>query len=132
MSRRAIIRQARTGRVKASIYIDQQLLTQIKSEAAERRVSQQALIENSLKDRYSEVTQMERDAAIAERLNRVDHRMHKIEQQIEMVSEALALYVRMWLASTPEVPLELRDTAIKSAQERYQRYLEQLSHRIAK
>ena len=115
------------GRIKASVYIDQQLLNKIKGEADERRVSQQALIENALKDRYSEVTQMERDAAIAERLNRVDMRMRKMGEQIEMVSEGFALYVRMWLASTPEVPADERDIAIKNAQERYHRYVEQLS-----
>jgi len=33
----------------------------------------------------------------------------------------------MWLASTPEVPADERDIAIKNAQERYHRYVEQLS-----
>jgi len=132
MNKKLGTNRSRKGKIKTTIWLHGQLHTQMRNEAIERRVTQQSLIENSLKERYSEVTQMERDAAIAERINRVDRRMGKLEQQIEMLSEAFLLFVRMWLASTPEVPQEKREAAIQQASIRYGRYLDQLGRQVQK
>lgn len=130
MNPKTITYAARSGRVKTTVWFDRELLNQIKNEADKRRVSQQSIIENSLKDRYSEARQLDRDAAIAERLNKLERHLRRIEEKSEISAEAQALFVRMWLASTPEVPTEEREKAVQSAQDRYARYLQQLVTRI--
>lgn len=120
----------REGRAKTTIWLDRDILRAVTKEAEERRVSKQAIMESSLKDRYSEAAQFDRDAAIADRLNKLERGQRQIADQNETGAEALALFIRMWLASTPEVPVEEREVAVQSARERYDRYLMQLAKRL--
>lgn len=85
---------------------------------------------NSLKERYSEAGQLDRDAVIADRLNKLERSQRRLEEQNEISAEAHALFVRMWLANTPEVPHERRDAAVQGARERYDRYLGQSARRL--
>jgi hypothetical protein len=130
MKRRAIKYAAREGRVKTTLWLDREILRAVANEAEERRVSKQAIMESTLKDRYSEAAQFDRDAVIADRLNKLERGQRQIADQNETGAEALALFIRMWLASTPDVPLEERDAAVQSARERYDRYLVQLAKRL--
>lgn len=68
---------------------------------------------------------------IADRLNKLERALRRVAEQNDIDAEVHALFVRMWLASTPEVPKEQRDQAIESAQLRYERYLRQLSKVLA-
>lgn len=130
MKRGPVKYTSREGRVKTTLWLDRRVLEAITAEANDRKVSKQSIIESSLKERYSEVVQLDRDAAIADRLNRLERGQRRIEEQIVISAEAHALFIRMWLASTPEVPSECRDSAIQSARERYERYLQQLTKRL--
>ena len=47
-----------------------------------------------------------------------------------VVAESLALYVRMWLANTSEIPEKEKDAAILQAQARYDKYLKSLGKQL--
>lgn len=130
MKRKAIKYATREGRVKTTLWLDREVLKAVTNEANERKVSKQSIMESSLKDRYSEEAQFDRDAVIADRLNKLERGQRQIAEQNETGAEALALFIRMWLASTPEVPHEQRDAAVQCARERYDRYLAQLAKRL--
>ncbi|MBN8549334.1 MAG: hypothetical protein J0M12_08480 [Deltaproteobacteria bacterium] len=132
MKRKSIKYATREGRVKTTIWLDRRVLNAVTNEADERNVSKQSIMENSLKERYSEAVQVDRDAAIADRLNKLERGQRRLEEQSEISAEAHALFVRMWLASTPEVPIERREEAVHSARTRYERYLIQLSKRVSR
>lgn len=130
MKRKSINYSTREGRVKTTLWLDREVLNAVATEAGQRKVSKQSIMENSLKERYSEAGQLDRDAVIADRLNKLERSQRRLEHQNEISAEAHALFVRMWLASTPEVPKDQRDIAVQSARERYERYLRQLSKRL--
>lgn len=130
MKRKSINYATREGRVKTTLWLDREVLNAVATEAGQRKVSKQSIMENSLKERYSEAGQLDRDAVIADRLNKLERSQRRLEEQNEISAEAHALFVRMWLANTPEVPRERRDAAVKCAQERYDRYLAQLAKRL--
>lgn len=56
----------------------------------------------------------------------------RIERHVTISNEALAVFVRFWLTSTPPLP----DTALAAAQtkgrERYEGYVEALGRRLAR
>ena len=58
--------------------------------------------------------------------------MERIERHVTISNEALAVFVRFWLISTPPLP----DTALAAAQtkgrERYEGYVEALGRRLAR
>lgn len=71
------------------------------------------------------------EAALARRLDRMTRQMERIEQHVTISNEALAVFVRFWLSSTPALP----DTALAAAQikgrERYDGFVEALGRRLA-
>jgi hypothetical protein len=131
VKRKSINYATREGRVKTTLWLDREVLNAVATEAGQRKVSKQSIMENSLKERYSEAGQLDRDAVIADRLNKLERSQRRLEHQNEISAEAHALFVRMWLASTPEVPSEQREAAVQCAQIRYERYLKHLSKRVA-
>ena len=58
--------------------------------------------------------------------------MERIEQHVTISNEALAVFVRFWLTSTPPLP----DTALEAAQtkgrERYDGFVEAIGRRLAR
>ncbi|WP_366514802.1 CopG family transcriptional regulator [Sphingomonas sp.] len=72
------------------------------------------------------------EAALARRLDRMVRQMELIERYVTISNEALAVFVRFWLTSTPALP----DTALAAAQakgrERYDGFIEALRRRLAR
>ncbi len=130
MKRKSINYVTREGRVKTTLWLDREVLNAVAREARQRKVSKQSIMENSLKERYSEAGQLDRDAVIADRLNKLERSQRRLEHQNEISAEAHALFVRMWLASTPEVSPADKERAVQGARERYDRYLAQLAKRL--
>ena len=117
-------------RRKASVFLDDNLMDQVVAEAHSRQVSQQSLLESTIRDRYSPERKEENEAIIARRLSKIDTKLQVMERQIEVIAESLALYVRMWLTRTSEIPEEERDAAVLQAQARYDRYLKSLGKQL--
>jgi hypothetical protein len=72
------------------------------------------------------------EAALARRLDRITRHLERIERHVGISNEALAVFVRFWLTSTPPLP----DIALAAAQtkgrERYEGYVEALRRRLAR
>ena len=116
---------------RVTFWLENDLLGEIKSEAKTRRISQQSIFEATLKDRYSVESREESEALIARRLNRIDNHIRAKQRLSEVHAEALALFIRMWLSSTPEIPEEQRNAAVLKGKARYDRYLSSLASRVS-
>jgi AcrR family transcriptional regulator len=72
------------------------------------------------------------EAALARRLDRMTRHLERIERHVDTSNEALAVFVRFWLTSTPALP----DTTLAAAQakgrERYDGFVEALGRRLAR
>ena len=72
------------------------------------------------------------DVDLARRLDRITRQIERLERHITISNEALAVFVRFWLTSTPPLP----DTALAAAQikgrERYEGFVEALGRRLAR
>ena len=96
MKRKSINYATRAGRVKTTLWLDREVLNAVATEAGQRKVSKQSIMENSLKERYSEAGQLDRDAVSADRLNKLERSQRRLEHQNELSAEAHARFVRMW------------------------------------
>jgi hypothetical protein len=71
------------------------------------------------------------EAALARRLDRMSRQIESLERHVTISNEALAVFVRFWLTSTPPLP----DTTLAAAQikgrERYEGFVEALGRRLA-
>lgn len=123
------IRSSRLTRLKITIWVDKDVAVKVKEEAKQRNVTQQAVIESTLFDRYSQESEVARDELLMRRLSRIDNSIKKVEKQQELSAEAFALFMRMWLTSTNEVPEADRERAVQNGKVRYDRYLDRLAKR---
>jgi len=100
--------------------------------AARKHVPQAQVVETALASFFSPDGADRLEAALARRLDRMTRRMERIEGQVTISNEALAVFVRFWLTSTPPLP----DVALAAAQakgrERYEGFVEALSRRLAR
>jgi predicted transcriptional regulator len=100
--------------------------------ALQKHVSQALVVETALVSFLSPDGADRLEAALARRLDRMNRRMERLERHVTISNEALAVFIRFWLTSTPPLP----DTALAAAQtkgrERYDGFVESLSRRLAR
>ena len=100
--------------------------------ATQKRVPQALVVETALASYLSPDGSERLEAALGRRLDRLSRQMERVERNLTISHEALALFVRFWLTATPALP----DTALRAAQatgqERYDGYIEALVRRLAK
>ena len=58
--------------------------------------------------------------------------MERIERRVAISNEALALFVRCWLTSTPPLPDTAQPAVQTKVRERYQGFIEALGRRLAR
>ena len=100
--------------------------------AAQKNVPQALVVETALASLLSPDGADRLEAALARRLDRMTRQIERLERHVTISNEALAVFVRFWLTSTPPLP----DTALPAAQakgrERYEGYVEALGRRLAR
>jgi hypothetical protein len=58
--------------------------------------------------------------------------VQRLERNVGISTEALALFVRFWLTVTPPLPTEAQGPAQAKGRERYEGFIEALGRRIQK
>ncbi|NJO54466.1 MAG: transposase [Bacteroidales bacterium] len=64
--------------------------------------------------------------------DRLTRAVERVERDVTVGNEALALFVKFWLTTTPPLPDTLRDAAQAQGRERYEGFVEALGRRLAK
>jgi predicted transcriptional regulator len=119
-------------RTKHTFRLPPDLASKLADYAARKHVPQALIVEAALASYLSPDAADRLEAALARRLDRMTRDMERIERHVMISNEALAVFVRFWLVSTPPLP----DTAFAAAQtkgqERYEGYVEALGRRLAR
>ena len=130
MTTRRLIR-AQKGDRPFTTTLPVNLINLLKTEARQRRVQQKQIVQSSLEAFFHPEGQDSRDALIARRLNRIDARQRASAQQQEIMAETLALFIRVWLTNTNEVPDNRKQEANAQGSKRYQRFIDHLVKRLS-
>ena len=119
-------------RTKHTFRLPPDLAAKLADYAARKRVPQALVVEAALASHLSPDGADRLEAALARRLDRMTRQIERIERHVTISNEALAVFVRFWLTSTPAMP----DTALAAAQvkgrERYYGFVEALGRRLAR
>ncbi len=108
------------------------IMTMLADYAARREQSQSMIAEAAIASFLSPDDAERREAAIAKRLDQLDRRMNRLERDIGISVETLAIFVRFWLATTPALPEPAAQAARAKAGERYEAFITALGQRLAK
>lgn len=118
------------ARIKHTFRLPVDLTRQLADHARSRRVSQTALVEAALAAFLSPDGADRLEAALGRRLDRITRQADRLEWNVDLVNETLALFIRFWLTSNAPLP----ETALAAAQavgrERWERFVESLARRM--
>lgn len=117
---------------RLSVYLEPKLKQRLADFADRREQSASLIAETAIASFLSPDAEERKEAAIVKRLDRIDRNLQRLERDLEITSEALALFVRFWLNSTVSLPENAQATARAEGMIRYQNFLETLGQRLAK
>lgn len=118
-------------KVRLSVYLDPDLAKELADYAAHRRASRSMVAEAAIASFLSPDAAERQEAVLARRLDRISRQLERLERDTGIGVETLALFVRFWLAATPQLPVEQQDAAQAKGLERYERFVAALGRRLA-
>ena len=71
------------------------------------------------------------EAAVTRRLDRMSRQIERLERDMTIGNEAVALFIRAWLTATPPLPEGAQTAAQAKGRERYEGFVEALGRRVA-
>lgn len=117
---------------RLSIYLDPALSDRLADHADRHAQSRSMIAEAAIASLLSPDAEERREAALAKRLDRIDRTVQRLERDIGITNEALAIFIRAWLTSTASLPETAQAAAHAKGGERYDRFLEALGRRLAR
>ena len=117
---------------RLSVYLDSAVMNRLADHAARRDQSRSLIAEAAIESFLSPDAAERQEAAIAKRLDQFDRRMTRLERDVGISVETLAVFVRFWLATTPALPEPAAQAARAKAGERYDAFVTALGRRLAK
>ena len=117
---------------RLNIYLSPEMSKRISSFSREKNLRKTSIVEMALQSFFSPESADQREAAISRRLDRLSRHTQRLERNIAISTEALALYVKFWLTVTPDLSPDAHSSAQLKGKEKYEAFLEALSGRIKK
>jgi predicted transcriptional regulator len=118
-------------KIRLSVYLDPDVMRALADYAAQRDQSRSLVAEAAVASFLSPDGDDRREAAVVKRLDSIDRRMQRLERDVGITVELMAVFIRFWLASTPQLPDAAQAATRAKAAERYDSFLDALGRRLA-
>src|SRR4029434_8778701 len=119
-------------RTKHTFRLSPDLAVQLADYASRKRVPQALVVETALASLLSPDGANRLEAALARRLDRMSRQIETLDRHVTITNEALAIFIRFWLPSTPPRPDPAQAAAQIKGRERYDGFVEALGRRLAR
>ncbi|WP_027532603.1 CopG family transcriptional regulator [Bradyrhizobium sp. WSM3983] len=119
-------------RDRMNVYFPPELLKQISDLADRKKLSRSAVVEAAVASFLSPDGADKREAAFTRRLDRLSRQMQRLERDVNLTAETLALFIRFWLTITPPLPNDAQAAAQAKGRERFEGFVEALGRRLQK
>ena len=119
-------------RDRLNLTLPAELLARVNELAERRKIPRSAIVEAAIASFLSPDAADMREAAFTRRLDRLSRQAARIERDLRVTADTLALFVRFWLTITPPLPAEAQDAAQIKGRERYEGFVETLGKRVQK
>lgn len=118
-------------RTRMNVYFPPELLRQLIDLADRKRLSRSSIVEAAVTSFLSPDGADRTEAAFTRRLDRLSRQIQRLERDLSIATETLALFVRFWLAVTPQLPADAQAAAQAKGRERFEGFVEALGRRLA-
>ena len=117
---------------RLSVYLDPDIMVTLADYAARRDHSRSLVAEAAIASFLSPDAAERQKGETKKRLDQNARRMVRLERNVAISVETLALFVRFWLTTNPPLPEPARTAAHAQAGERYDAFIAALGRRLAK
>ena len=117
---------------RLSVYLDPDIMKALAEYAARRAQSRSLVAEAGIASFLSPDAAERQEAATTKRLDQFDRRLTRMERDLVISVEMLAVFVRFWLTANPPLPEPAQAAARAQAGERYDAFVAALGRRLAK
>lgn len=121
----------RSKKRKFTVYLDPEVEKALADFAARRDRSQSMIAEAAIASFLSPDDAERREAVVARRLDQIDRRLARVERDVGISVETMAVFIRFWLATTPALPEPAAKAARAKVGERYEAFITALGRRLA-
>jgi hypothetical protein len=116
---------------RLSVYLDPPVMRSLIDHADRRGKSKSLIAEAAIGSFLSPDAAERQEATLARRLDRLVRQSERLERDVGITVETLALFVRFWLTATPALPEQTQAAARAKGAERYHAFIEALGRRLA-
>ncbi len=117
-------------KAQMSVYLDVEVMKALAAYAARCEQPLSLIAEAAIASFLSPDADERREAAIAKRLDQADRRLARLERDVGITVETLALFVQFWLTTTPPLPEPAAKAARAQAGARYDKFVAALGRRL--
>jgi hypothetical protein len=118
-------------RTRMNVYFPPELLRQLIDLADRKKLSRSSIVEAAVNSFLSPDGADRMEAAFTRRLDRLSRQVQRLERDLTISTETLALFIRFWLTITPPLPADAQAVAQVKGRERYESFVEALGRRLA-
>jgi predicted transcriptional regulator len=118
------------NRIKHTFRLPPDLSRQLAEFAIHKRATQASIVESAIASFLSPDGSERMEAAVTRRLDRLAKQNERLEFQVEVTNEALALFVRLWLNANPPLPDAAMLAAQAQGKERYEAFVQSLARKL--
>ena len=119
-------------RSRMNVYFPPEMLKQIADLADRKGLSRSAVVEAAVASFLSPDGSDRMEAAFTRRLDRLTRQVQRLERDVGISAETLALFIRLWLTITPPLPEDAQSSAQIKGRERFEGFVETLGRRLQK
>jgi hypothetical protein len=119
-------------RDRLNLTLPSELILRVNELAERRKLPRSAIVEAAVASFLSPDAADMREAAFTRRLDRLSRQAARIERDLRVTADTLALFVRFWLTVAPPLPADAQAAAQIKGRERYEGFVETLGKRLQK
>ena len=118
----------RNERVRIHPYVEADLAGRLAAYSAATGIASSTVVQAALRQ-YLDATND--TALILRRLDRLGRADARAQRDLEILSEAFAVWVRVWFAHTPRIDDDAKESARRTAESRYGQFVEHVAERFS-
>jgi hypothetical protein len=119
-------------KARLSVYLDPDMMAQLAELADRKHQSKSLIAEAAITSFLTPDDADRREAVVTRRLDLLTRQGERLERDLWIAAETLALFIRFWLTVTPPLPESAQAAAHAKGRERFESFLETLGRRLAK
>jgi hypothetical protein len=115
-----------------SVYLDPEVMAQLIELAGQKNQPKSVIAEAAIASFVTPDDSDRRESALVRRLDLLTRQGERLERDLSITAEAIALFIKFWLTVTPPLPESAQAPAQAKGRERFEFFLETLGRRLAK